>query len=194
MGLSYDPKAPVFGVVSRLTSQKGFDLFSDSIPIYLQRENMRLCVLGSGDQHHESYFQWLRDTWPTKVGIDRGYHDELAHWVEAGSDVFLMPSRYEPCGLNQMYSLRYGTPPVVRRTGGLADTVQAWDPKAGTGTGFTFDEFSSHALSGTLSWVFQNWADQKGWQKLVQNGMAMDFSWTKQGVEYEALYRGMCGG
>ena len=193
MGLSYEAKAPVFGVVSRLTSQKGFDLFADSIPIYLQRENMRLCVLGSGDAHHEKYFQWLRDTWPTKVGIYRGYHDELAHWVEAGSDVFLMPSRYEPCGLNQMYSLRYGTPPVVRRTGGLADTVQMWDPKAGTGTGFTFDEFSSHALAATLSWVFKNWADQKGWQNLIQNGMAMDFSWSKQGVEYEALYRGLAG-
>jgi starch synthase len=92
-----------------------------------------------------------------------------------------------------MYSLRYGTPPVVRRTGGLADTVQMWDPKAGTGTGFTFDEFSSHALAGTLQWVFQNWADQKGWQKLIQNGMAMDFSWQKQGPEYEALYRGLAG-
>ena len=92
-----------------------------------------------------------------------------------------------------MYSLRYGTPPVVRRTGGLADTVQMWDPKAGTGTGFTFDEFSSHALAATLSWVFKNWADQKGWQNLIQNGMAMDFSWQKQGPEYEALYRGLAG-
>jgi len=191
MGLPLDARAPVFGVVSRLTSQKGFDLFADSIPIYLQRESMRLCVLGSGDQKHEQYFQWLRDTWPQKVGIYRGYHDELAHWVEAGSDVFLMPSRYEPCGLNQMYSLRYGTPPVVRRTGGLADTVEMWEPKTGKGTGFTFDEFSSQALAATLQWVFQNWLDQKGWQQLVQNGMAMDFSWDKQGLEYETLYRSL---
>jgi starch synthase len=193
MSLPTGGKGPVFGVVSRLTSQKGFDLFSDSIPVFLQREDMKLCVLGSGDQNHEKYFQWLRDTWPQKVGIYRGYNDELAHWIEAGSDVFLMPSRYEPCGLNQMYSLRYGTPPVVRRTGGLADTVQPWDPKTGTGTGFTFDEFSSHALAGTLDWVFKNWRDQTAWQKLVQNGMAMDFSWDKQGPEYVALYRGLVG-
>ncbi len=194
MGLPFDARAPVFGVVSRLTSQKGFDLFADSMPIYLQKYDMRLCVLGSGDAHHEKYFQWLRDTWPQKVGIYRGYHDELAHWVEAGSDVFLMPSRYEPCGLNQMYSLRYGTPPVVRRTGGLADTVQMWEPRTGQGTGFTFDEFSSHALSATLQWVFTNWQDQKAWQKLVQNGMAMDFSWDRQGPEYVGLYRSLAGG
>ncbi|MGE3173169.1 MAG: glycogen synthase GlgA [Planctomycetota bacterium] len=193
MGLPFDKRAPVFGVVSRLTSQKGFDLFADSIPIYLQKADMRLCVLGSGDTQHEQYFQWLRDTWPQKVGIYRGYHDELAHWVEAGSDVFLMPSRYEPCGLNQMYSLRYGTPPVVRRTGGLADTVQPWDPKTKSGTGFTFDEFSSHALAATLQWVFQNWQDQAAWKTLVQNGMAMDFSWDRQGPEYVALYRALTG-
>jgi starch synthase len=191
LGLPHDAKAPVFGVVSRMTSQKGFDLFADSMPIFLQKSEMRLCVLGSGDAQHERYFQWLRDTWPKKVGVYRGYHDELAHWVEAGSDVFLMPSRYEPCGLNQMYSLRYGTPPLVRRTGGLADTVEPWDPKTQRGTGFTFDEFSSHALAATLEWVFANWQDQKGWRRLVQNGMAMDFSWDKQGPEYVALYRSL---
>jgi starch synthase len=191
LGLQSGAKSLVFGVVSRLTSQKGFDLFADSIPIFLQREDMRLCVLGSGDAHHEKYFQWLRDTWPKKVGIFRGYNDELAHWIEAGSDVFLMPSRYEPCGLNQMYSLRYGTPPVVRRTGGLADTVQQWNPSTGEGTGFCFEEFSSHALAGTLEWVFKNWRDQESWQKLMQNGMAMDFSWDKQGPDYVRLYRSL---
>ena len=113
--LPHDPRAPVFGVVSRLTAQKGFELFADSIPVFLQREDMRLCVLGSGESKHEQYFQWLRDTWPQKVGIYRGFHNELAHWIEAGSDLFLMPSRFEPCGLNQMYSLRYGTVPIVRR-------------------------------------------------------------------------------
>jgi starch synthase len=193
MGLPVDAKAMTFGVVSRLTSQKGFDLFADSIPVILQRENVRLCVLGSGEDSSERYFQWLRDTWPDKVGIYRGYHDELAHWIEAGSDVFLMPSRYEPCGLNQMYSLRYGTPPIVRRTGGLADTVSTWQPQTKTGTGFLFDEFSSHALLGTLEWALQNWADQTGWQQLMKNGMAEDFSWDRQGKEYEALYRQICG-
>src|SRR5262249_19796734 len=176
MGLPHDARAPVFGVVSRLTAQKGFDLFADSMPVFLQREDMRLCVLGSGDQHHEQYFQWLRDTWPQRVRIYRGSHDDRAHWIEAGGDVFLMPSRYEPCGLNQMYSLRYGTPPIVRRTGGLADTVQPWDPDTRTGTGFLFDEFSSHALAATLEWVFSNWRKPDDWRQLVKNGMAMDFS------------------
>jgi starch synthase len=191
MQLPHHPRAPVFGVVSRLTAQKGFELFSDSIPVFLQREDMRLVILGSGEDKHEKYFQWLRDTWPEKVGIYRGFHDELAHWIEAGSDVFLMPSRFEPCGLNQMYSLRYGTPPVVRNTGGLADTVQPWNPETGTGTGFLFADFTSHALAGTLDWVFRNWRDQRGWRKLVQNGMRQDFSWQKQGPEYVALYRAM---
>ncbi len=191
MQLPYDPRAPVFGVVSRLTAQKGFELFADSIPVFLQREDMRLCVLGSGEEKHEQYFQWLRDTWPKKVAIYRGFQEELAHWIEAGSDVFLMPSRFEPCGLNQMYSLRYGTPPVVRRTGGLADTVEPWDPATRTGTGFLFDQFSSHALAGTLDWVFRNWRDQQGWKQLVKNGMSRDFSWDRQGPEYEALYRSL---
>jgi starch synthase len=189
--LPHDTRAPVFGVVSRLTSQKGFELFADSIPIYLQREDMRLVVLGSGETKHEDYFQWLRDTWPEKVGLYRGFQEELAHWIEAGSDVFLMPSRFEPCGLNQMYSLRYGTPPIVRRTGGLADTVEAWDPATQTGTGFPFLEFSSQALGGTIDWVLRNWRDQKGWRQLVKNGMTQDFSWDRQGPEYVELYRSL---
>ncbi|MBX3465218.1 MAG: glycogen synthase GlgA [Planctomycetes bacterium] len=191
LSLPHDPRAPVFGVVSRLTAQKGFELFADSIPIFLQREDMRLCVLGSGETKHEQYFQWLRDTWPKKVGLYKGFHDELAHWIEAGSDLFLMPSRFEPCGLNQMYSLRYGTPPIVRRTGGLADTVEPWDPATRQGTGFLFDEFSSHALAGTVDWALRNWRDQRGWRQLVQNGMRRDFSWDRQGPEYVALYRSL---
>ena len=192
--LQHDPRAPVFAVVSRLTAQKGFELFADSIPVFLQREDMRLCVLGSGESQHEQYFQWLRDTWPQKVGIYRGFQEELAHWIEAGSDLFLMPSRFEPCGLNQMYSLRYGTPPIVRRTGGLADTVMPWDPATRTGTGFLFDEYSSHALAGTIDWALRNWRDQRGWQQLVKNGMQQDFSWDRQGPEYVALYRSLTGG
>ena len=191
--LPHDPRAPVFGVVSRLTAQKGFELFADSIPVFLQREDMRLCVLGSGEDKHEKYFQWLRDTWPRKVGIYRGFQEDLAHWIEAGSDVFLMPSRFEPCGLNQMYSLRYGTPPIVRRTGGLADTVEPWDPATRTGTGFLFDEYSSQALAGTIDWALRNWRDQKGWQQLMKNGMQKDFSWDRQGPEYVALYRSLTG-
>jgi starch synthase len=104
-----------------------------------------------------------------------------------------MPSRFEPCGLNQMYSLRYGTPPIVRRTGGLADTVAPWDPATRTGTGFLFDEYSSQALAGTIDWALRNWRDQKGWQQLIKNGMQKDFSWDRQGPEYVALYRSLTG-
>jgi starch synthase len=161
------------------------------MPVFLQREDLRLVVLGSGEASHEQYFQWMRDTWPNKVGIYKGYHEELAHWIEAGSDIFLMPSRYEPCGLNQMYSLRYGTPPVVRRTGGLADTVTPWDPVAATGTGFLFDDFTSSALHGAIDWALQNWRNQDHWKKLVRNGMAQDFSWDRQGPEYVNLYRSL---
>ena len=193
MNLPHDPRAPVFAVVSRLTAQKGFELFADSIPVFLQREDMRLCVLGSGEEEHEKYFQWLRDTWPKKVGIYRGFQEELAHWIEAGSDLFLMPSRFEPCGLNQMYSLRYGTAPIVRRTGGLADTVEPWDPATRTGTGFLFDEFSSKALAGTIDWALRNWRDQPGWRQIIVNGMRRDFSWQRQGPEYVALYHAMLG-
>jgi len=193
MELPHDARAPVFGIVSRLTAQKGFELFADSIPVFLQREDMRLCVLGSGEDKHEQYFQWLRDTWPDKVSVYKGFHNELAHWIEAGSDVFLMPSRFEPCGLNQMYSLRYGTPPIVRRTGGLADTVEAWDPDTQTGTGFLFDEFRSQDLADSIDWALRNWRDQKGWKQLMHNGMRRDFSWDRQGTEYVDLYRSLSG-
>ena len=189
--LPHNPRAPVFGVVSRLTSQKGFELFADAMPVFLQRDDIRLCVLGSGESQHEDYFQWLRDTWPEKVGLYRGFQEELAHWIEAGSDVFLMPSRFEPCGLNQMYSLRYGTPPIVRQTGGLADTVQPWNPESRTGTGFLFQEFSSKALASTIEWVLRNWRDRNGWEQLMQNGMNQDFSWERQGPEYVKLYRSL---
>ena len=114
-----------------------------------------------------------------------------AHRIEAASDLFLMPSRYEPCGLNQMYSLKYGTVPVVRRTGGLADTVDAFDPRTGEGTGFVFEEFTAEALSTELSRALALYDDRESWQQLVQNGMAEDFSWARQGHEYVGLYRSL---
>jgi starch synthase len=178
-----------FAVVSRLTAQKGFELFADSIPVFLQREDMRLCVLGSGEDKHEKYFQWLRDTWPQKVGIYRGFQEDLAHWIEAGSDLFLMPSRFEPCGLNQMYSLRYGTPPIVRRTGGLADTVEQWNPVSKKGTGFLFDHFTPEGLRWALDYSLNAFKDREAWTTLMRNGMARDFSWERQVALYEELYR-----
>ena len=191
--LPYDERVPVFGIVSRLTGQKGFELLRDILPILLQRHDLRLVVLGSGEKELETWFQWLRNSYPQKVANYRGYNNELAHQIEAGADLFLMPSRYEPCGLNQMYSLKYGTAPIVRRTGGLADTVEPFDASTGRGTGFVFDAFDPQALSGAISEALSVWRMPTVWAQLVQNGMAQDFSWDRQGREYEALYQSLVG-
>lgn len=188
LNLAPNPKGPVIGIVSRMTGQKGFDLLPDILPVLLQSSDMRLIVLGSGDLTYERYFQWLRDAMPGKVGVYFGYKNELSHRIEAGSDMFLMPSRYEPCGLNQMYSLRYGTLPVVRSTGGLADTVERWDPKTRKGTGFVFYDFKSEALLDTLRHALEVWQDRDAWSTMQQTGMGQDFSWDAQVTRYEDLY------
>jgi len=180
-------RAPVFGVVSRLTAQKGFELLPEVLPALLKLD-VRLCVLGSGEERYEQYFHWLHGTHPGKVSFWAGYDDELSHWIEAGSDFFLMPSLYEPCGLNQMYSLRYGTAPIVRRTGGLADTVEPFDRAKKTGTGFLFDEFGAGALQGAIRQGLEAFQDKEAWRALQQNGMQKDFSWERQGKRYVELY------
>ena len=187
------PRVPVFGIVSRLTAQKGFELVAEAMPVVLQREDVRLVVLGSGEAKYESFFRSLQGHFPQKVAYATGYDEALSHSIEAGADLFLMPSRYEPCGLNQMYSLRYGTVPIVRRTGGLADTVQEWNGRSGEGTGFLFDEFRGDALLNAMARALGVWRDEKAWARLVQNGMAQDFSWEKQVRKYEALYTRLLG-
>jgi len=186
-----EARVPVLGVVSRLTHQKGIDLLAEVLPVLLQQRRIRFVALGSGEAKHERFFQWLRDAFPDQAAFYRGYHDGLAHRIEAGADIFLMPSRYEPCGLNQMYSLRYGTVPVVRRTGGLADTVENYDSGTGAGTGFTFDDYSSAALFEAIERALHVYSDERHWTALMRNGMACDFSWNVQGPEYEDLYRGL---
>ena len=189
MGLPFDPAVPVLGIVSRLTVQKGFELLPDVLGPLLSAVDVRLVVLGSGEARYEQYFDWLARSFPRRCAFRAGYDEDLAHWIEAGADAFLMPSLYEPCGLNQMYSLRYGTVPVVRRTGGLADTVEDFDPAAGTGTGFVFDEFRSEALRVALHRCLDAWRDRAAWKALMRRGMAQDFSWERQGAKYVALYR-----
>ncbi len=192
MGLDPGPegiRGPLLiGIVSRMTAQKGFDLLPDILPVLLRGDDVRMVILGSGEERYEKYFSWLQETHPEKVGLRLGYDNELAHWIEAGSDLFLMPSRYEPCGLNQMYSLRYGSVPLVRHTGGLADTVERWDHAERSGTGFVFGEFSSEALMATLRHVLQVWAEPTAWDVLMQNGMTKDFSWDRQAERYTDLY------
>jgi starch synthase len=189
VGLPYRREAAVLGIVSRLTAQKGLDLLFDALPEFLYHRDIRFVALGSGEERYESFFSWLQISFPGKAWYHRGYSEDLAHWIEAGADVFLMPSRFEPCGLNQMYSLRYGTPPIVRRTGGLADTVEPWNPVAKKGTGFLFDHFTPEGLRWALDQALQAMRDRAAWTQLQKNGMAKDFSWDRQVRLYEDLYR-----
>ena len=184
---------PVFGIVSRLVSQKGFSLFSDVIDLFLHHVDFRLCVLGSGEKEFEEYFAGLQDRHPGRVCFYRGYSNELAHLIEAGSDIFLMPSRYEPCGLNQIYSLKYGTLPIVRRTGGLADTVVHADPMTREGNGFLFDDYNPQGLAWGIESALNAWGDQEFWGDLMQNAMAADWSWERQIDRYLELYREVIG-
>ncbi len=193
VGLAGGPRTVLAGVVMRLAAQKGIDLLIEALPRLLASRDVTCTVLGSGDQPYERALAGLQQAFPRRLAFHRGYSEELAHWIEAASDVFLMPSRYEPCGLNQMYSLRYGTVPVVRETGGLADSVQLYDPASGTGTGVLFKEYSAQALERALGTALDLYADPPHWARMQRNGMAQDFSWTRQGARYVELYERLAG-
>jgi len=161
----------------------------DSLPGLLQARDFGLAVLGSGDPRYAGFFTNLAQRFPDRVSYRSGFDEPLAHLIEAGSDIFLMPSRYEPCGLNQMYSLRYGTIPIVRNTGGLADSVQHFDPSTGRGTGCVFNDYDAPAVRWAVNTVLNWYADPRSWLPVMQNAMAKDFSWTRQIKEYDSLYR-----
>ena len=182
---------PLIGMVTRLAEQKGIDLLFEALPALLQVRDFGLLVLGSGDPRYVAFFEGLARRFPARVAFRSGYDESLAHLIEAGSDIFLMPSRYEPCGLNQMYSLRYGTIPIVRNTGGLADSVQHFDPSSGLGTGCVFNDYDAPAVRWAIETTLDWFAVPNHWQRLMQNAMAQDFSWTRQIVKYDSLYRGM---
>ncbi|MGO4884610.1 MAG: glycogen synthase GlgA [Bryobacteraceae bacterium] len=172
--------APLIGIVSRFTSQKGADLIADAADA-LVAEGYYMAALGTGEPQYEALFQAMADRHPARIAVRIGYDNALAHKIEAGADLFLMPSRYEPCGLNQIYSLRYGTVPLVRATGGLDDTIEP-------GTGFKFWEYSGEALVGGLRAARQAFADPDGWRDTMLAGMAKDFSWNVSAAEYGRLY------
>ena len=182
-----DPKLPVIGIVSRFAAQKGFDLISQ-IADRLAREEMIVVALGAGDKAYEEMFQRLSKQFPSKIAVKVAYDNAIAHKIEAGADMFLMPSRYEPCGLNQIYSLKYGTVPIVRATGGLDDTIEPWDARTGKGTGFKFTEYNGESLLLTIKQALQAYRDQTSWQVLMRNGMAKDFSWNASAREYGKIY------
>ena len=188
MGLApADPNLPVVGMVSRFATQKGFDLIGQMID-RLVLEDVLIVVLGTGDKLYEEIFLRLARRVPEKVALRVAYDNALAHKIQAGADLFLMPSRYEPCGLSQIYSLRYGTVPVVRATGGLDDTIDSWDPRTKKGTGFKFHEYNGEALLRTIHQALQLYRDQTSWERLMRNGMGKDFSWRVAAREYVRVY------
>jgi starch synthase len=189
MRMPYVRGVPLIGIVSRLAWQKGFDLCFEVLPALLARRDVQLVVLGSGESRYEQLFSGLARRFLRKVGFHRGFSEPLAHAIEAGADMFMMPSRYEPCGLNQMYSLAYGTVPIVHRTGGLADTVTTWDPRTGRGNGFVFDHYDASGLAWATGYALETWNRRDEWRALQQNGMREDFSWARRVRAYEDVYR-----
>jgi starch synthase len=175
-------------MITRLADQKGIELLKGTMERILSEFDIRFIVLGSGEHGFEQYLYYLQQTFEDKVVFYLGYNFELSHLIEAGSDIFIMPSKYEPCGLNQIYSLKYGTVPVVRKTGGLADTVEFYNWETQEGTGFVFEHYNSDSLYWILQHAIQTYADKTAWEKLIIRGMNMDFSWDKQIPKYIELY------
>jgi starch synthase len=190
-GLPVDASAPLLGTVGRLTHQKGLDLLAACVPV-VANLGAQLVVLGTGEKPLENAYRELAAAYPRVLATHIGFDEAFAHLIEAGADMFVMPSRFEPCGLNQMYSLRYGTPPIVRATGGLADTVvpaTAENVAAGTANGFAFTDAHPRALGATIEQAVRMWRDRASWRGLQRAGMNADFSWRRSAVRYLALFR-----
>ncbi len=188
-GLQVDPEIPIVGVVSRFADQKGLDILANAIEPIVQNMRVQFAILGSGDKGLEAFYGQLPMRYSGRIGSHIGYDNGLAHWIEAGSDFFIMPSRYEPCGLNQIYSLRYGTLPIVRDTGGLADTVEQYDERVGGGTGFKFASLDINAIYYAVGWAVSTWYDRRHHiAKMRRRGMAQDFSWEESAHAYLDAY------
>ncbi len=187
-GLNIPEEVPVIGAISRLADQKGFDLISEQIEKVLDN-GTAFVLLGTGDRKYNRIFEKIGKKHPKCTGIKIAFNEKLAHKIEAGSDMFLMPSRYEPCGLNQMYSLRYGTIPIVRATGGLDDTITNYNPRTRTGNGFKFTAYKPQALLSTINHAIKLYADGDHWSQIMKNAMSEDFSWTSSAKKYIRLYK-----
>ena len=187
LGLRDRPGVPLLGVISRMDRQKGFDLLRETMPPLLARSRVQLAALGTGDPALEAMFAGFARRFPAEAAHVAAFDPALAHLIEAGADIFLMPSVFEPSGLNQMYSMRYGTPPVAHRTGGLADSIEQWDGV--NGTGFLFEPHTHEAFAAALEDALSVYEDRDAWRRLVTNGMQQDFSWAARAEEYRAVYR-----
>ena len=186
--LPIEPDRPIIAIISRLVAQKGYDLIREAAHRILDTGAFFI-ALGAGAKEYEDFLQSLHDTAPHRVGIYKGFAGEpLAHQIEAGADLFLMPSLYEPCGLNQMYSMRYGTVPIVRATGGLDDTVQNFDPATGAGTGFKFGRYAVSAMLDKIGEALYFYKQREAWKKIQRNGMTTDNSWSNAAKKYVRLY------
>lgn len=191
LGLPVRADVPLCGSVSRLTDQKGFDLVIAALPELLATSALQYVVLGSGDPRLEAQLRELATTYPKQLAVKIGYDEALAHRIEAGCDLYVMPSRFEPCGLNQLYSLRYGTPPIVRATGGLEDSIVDFDARSASGTGFKLEAYAPEALAATWRRALAAFAAPESFAALVRRGMTQDFSWTRSAQAYARLYRGL---
>ena len=193
LGLDVDPKAMMIGLVSRLTDQKGLDLIAYMMEELCQ-DSIQLVVLGTGDPKYENMFRHFAWKYDKKVSANIYYSNELSHRIYASCDAFLMPSLFEPCGLSQLMSLRYGTVPIVRETGGLKDTVEPYNEYESTGTGFSFTNYNAHEMLGTIRYAERIYYDRKReWNKIIDRAMAMDFSWQKSALQYQELYDWLIG-
>ncbi|HUD00327.1 MAG TPA: glycosyltransferase, partial [Candidatus Polarisedimenticolaceae bacterium] len=188
MGLAIKPDVPLFGIISRLTSQKGIDLIENTFPALIKRD-IQFVLLGTGESHYEDFFTRAAAQFLGKVGVRIGFDEALAHQIEAGADIFLMPSHFEPCGLNQMFSLKYGTIPIVRAVGGLKDTVQDYDAERSAGTGFVFHPYEAQELLKTIDRALEVFPDKKSWIALQRRAMSMDFSWDRSARAYSKIYQ-----
>ncbi|MEK7353630.1 MAG: glycosyltransferase, partial [Chloroflexota bacterium] len=191
-GLPRNPDIPVIGMVSRLTAQKGFDILEGALDRLLS-QNLQVVLLGTGERKYQEPFLKAAARYPEKLAVKIDFNDALAHKVIAGSDIFLMPSRYEPCGLTQMYSLKYGTIPLVRACGGLKDTVEQFDPRTEKGNGFVFSSYEAADLLAAVDRGLAVFSQKQNWQALMKNAIASDFSWTKSARAYLELYRKLAG-
>ena len=191
-GLPEEPDVPLLGMISRLAAQKGFDLLEEALDALLRRD-LQFVLLGTGERRYQEFFSAVPARYPGKAGVRIGFDEALAHQIEAGADLFLMPSLYEPGGLNQLYSFKYGTIPIVRATGGLKDTVEEFDPKTGRGNGFLFGPYEVPALLEAVDRALTLFHQKGEWTTLMKNAMAADFSWDRSALAYLDLYRKLLG-
>jgi starch synthase len=192
-GLPVKESTPIIAMVTRLTAQKGLDLVLHVFHDLIQ-EDVQFIVLGSGDHHYESFFNQMTQEYPDKIKVHVGFNDALAHRIYAGSDLFLMPSQFEPCGLGQLIALQYGTIPIVRETGGLNDTVQSYDESTGEGNGFTFKNINAHDMLNTMKRAINYYHQKETWHCLEQNAMSQDYSWLESAKKYNEIYRDLVSG